>query len=136
MKAPGEVLRRVRRVVLFVALALVLYGVARFDLVLLPEGARSPLYGLHAGDRLLVDRHARRGGEDETWIYRGTAGELLVGRTTAPPGGLPPAARAALEAGGLWIVAERDIPGVADSHTLGPIPAEGRVGRVLLVLPW
>ncbi|HEX6882582.1 MAG TPA: hypothetical protein VF530_04320 [Planctomycetota bacterium] len=136
MKAPGEILRTARRVVLFVALALVLYGVARFDLVLLPEGARSPLYGLHAGDRLLVDRHARHGAEEETWLYRGAAGELLIGRATAPPAGLEPAARAALAAGGLWIVAERDVPGVADSRTLGPIPAEGRVGRVLLVLPW
>jgi hypothetical protein len=136
VKAPGEVLRTVRRVVLFVALALVLYGVARFDLVLLPEGARSPLYGLHAGDRLLVDRHARRGAADETWLYRGAEGELLIGRATSPPAELEPAARAALAAGGLWLVAERPVPGVADSRTLGPIPGEARVGRVLFVLPW
>jgi len=136
VKAPGEILRTVRRVVLFVALALVLYGVARFDLVQLPEGARSPLYGLHAGDRLLVDRHARRGAEGETWLYRGAEGELLIGRAAPPPTGLAPAAHAALEQGGLWLVAEREVPGVPDSRTLGPIGGAARVGRVLFVLPW
>ena len=129
-------IRRIRRAVLFVALALVLYGIARFDVVLLPEGALSPLHGIHGGDRLLIDRHARRGAVGEAWLFRDAAGTLLLGRAEEPPAGLAPDAQAALERGALWLRFEREVPGLADSRSLGPIAAEARAGRVILVLPW
>ena len=136
MKPPAELVRGARRALLFASVALLLYGLARFDVVRLPEGARSPLHGVHAGDRLLVDRHARRGAEGELWLYRGPAGELLIGRASAPPPGLAAAQRQALESGALWLVHERELEGLADSRGLGPIAAEARLGRVILVLPW
>jgi hypothetical protein len=129
-------IRRIRRVVLFVATAAVLYAFARFDIVLLPEGALSPLHGIHGGDRLLVDRHARRGAVGETWLFRDARGTLLLGRAESPPPGLAPEALAQLAQGALWLRFEREVPGLADSRALGPIPSGARVGRVILVLPW
>lgn len=136
MTQPAQALRRARRVVLFLTVALMLYGIARFDLVLLPEGARSPLHGLHPGDRLLVDRHARSGVEGDVWLYRGPGQELLLARVTTPPDGLAERERAALAEGALWLCFERELPDLADSRTLGPIGPEARVGRVVFVLPW
>lgn len=136
MSDPARLVRGARRVVLFAATALCLYGLARFDVVLLPQGAHSPLYGLAAGDRLLVDRHERACATGETWLYLGAADELLIGRAAPAPGGLAPEARAALAAGAAWLVAERDVAGASDSRALGLIPRERRVGRVLFVLPW
>lgn len=129
-------IRRIRRVLLFVSLASVLYAFARFDVVLLPVGALSPVYGVHAGDRLLVDRHAREGAPGELWLFRGRDDVLLLGRATEPPAELGPDARADLARGALWLRFEREVPGLADSLELGPIRAEARAGRVVLVLPW
>jgi hypothetical protein len=123
-------------VVLFVTLAAVLYGITRFDVVQLPEGALSPLHGIHAGDRLLIDRHARRGAVGEAWLFRGAEDELLLGRASEPPAELAPEARAELTAGALWLCFEREVPGLADSRSLGPIEPQRRAGRVVLVLPW
>jgi len=131
-----RLLTRVRRVVLFLAAGGALYGFARFDVLVLPEGAVSPLFGLHPGDRMLVDRHAREGALEETWLYRDPSGALLIGRAVPPPEDLPAEARQALAAGALWLCADRELPGVADSRTLGPIGAAQREGRVILVLPW
>lgn len=129
-------IRRIRRVLLFLTLAAVLYGFARFDVVLLPAGALSPVYGVHAGDRLLVDRHARDGAPGELWLFRGPDGVLLLGRAAEPPAELGPAARGELARGALWLRFERAVPGLGDSRELGPIPAEARAGRVVFVLPW
>jgi hypothetical protein len=134
--AATRFLRRVRRVILFVALASVLYAAARFDVVRLPERALSPLHGIHAGDRLLVDRRARGGAPEEIWLFHGPAGELLLGRARAAPDGLAQDAHTELAAGALWLESEREIPGVADSRELGPIAPAALVGRVVLVLPW
>lgn len=128
MKAE-RVLGWVRRGVLFAALALVLYGWRRFDVVVLPEGALSPLHGIHAGDRLLVDRHARPATGEADWLFRSAEGALLLGRAKAAPPGH------ALGADELWIEFERSVPGLADSRSLGPVPAQRLVGRVVLVLP-
>lgn len=129
-------IRRIRRVLLFVSLASVLYAFARFDVVLLPVGALSPVYGVHAGDRMLVDRHARQGALGELWLFRGQDGVLLLGRVAERPAELADEARAALARGALWLRFERDVPGLADSRELGPIRPEARAGRVVLVLPW
>jgi len=134
--SPARLLARVRRWVLFLAVAGALYGYSRFDVVLLPEGALSPVFGIHPGQRFLVDRHARSGGPGETWLYRGPDGALLLGRALEPPEGLDAEARAALAEGALWLCFERPVPGLADSRTLGPIPTSALEGRVILVLPW
>lgn len=133
---PATLVGRVRRVVLFLALGVALYGFARFDVVLLPEGALSPVFGVHAGDRLLIDRHARSGVPGETWLFRDPAGTLLLGRAQEPPAELSHAARGALDEGALWLCFEREVPGLADSRALGPIARQDREGRMLLVLPW
>ncbi len=129
-------IRRIRRVTLFVTLAALLYALTRFDVVRLPEGALSPLFGIHAGDRMLVDRHARRGAAGEAWLFRSPSGELLLGRAVVPPAGLTSEAREQLARGALWLCFEHEIPGLADSRTLGPIPSSARAGRVVFVLPW
>lgn len=133
---PARLLARVRRVILFLVVGSALYGATRFDVVSLPEGALSPLYGIHAGDRMLVDRHAGEGALDQIWLYRGPAGQLLLGRVTEPPESLDEAGRAALRDGALWLGVERSLPGVPDSRELGPIPRAARVGRVVFVFPW
>jgi hypothetical protein len=136
VNAPQLFLRRLRRLVLVLVGAALLYGYVRFDVVLLPEGALSPLYGIHAGDRLLVDRRARTGAPGETWLFRGPEQALLLGRVEEPPASLAGEPLAAVEQGALWILFERAVPGLADSSELGPIAPEALVGRVVLVLPW
>lgn len=133
---PARFLARVRRVILLLVVGSGLYGALRFDVVTLPSGALSPLYGIHAGDRMLVDRRARQGARDQIWLYRGPKGELLLGRVTEPEPGLTAEARAALDAGALWLGVERSLPGVPDSRELGPIAREALVGRVVFVFPW
>jgi len=119
----------IRRGVLFVVLGLLLYGWRRFDVVTLPEGALSPLFGIHPGDRLLVDRHAQADGPGQDWLFRDAAGALLLARSRpAPPG-------RTLPTGALWLEFEREIPGLADSRTNGPVPAAALAGRVVVVLP-
>lgn len=119
----------VRRGLLFVVLGLLAYGWRRFDVVALPEGALSPLHGIHPGDRLLVDRHARPAAGESDWLYRVAGGALLLGRSKAAPAGVT------LGADELWLEFERELPGLADSRTQGPIPATALEGRVVLVLP-
>ncbi len=136
MIEPARFLRALRRACLALAVLLAGYLVLRFDVVELPEGARSPLYGIHPGDRLLVDRYRRLPATGEAVLYRGERGELLLGRATAPPQDLPAPAAQAIGAGALWILSEcADVP-APDSRELGPIPPERVVGRVVLVLPW
>lgn len=136
MIEPQRALRLARGITLLLALGLVGYGVLRFDVVQLPEGARSPLYGVHGGDRLLVDRRVRGGRLDAVVLFRARSGELLLGRVSTPPAEPAPALEAALRTGALWILSDRlDVP-APDSDELGPIPAEDVVGRVVLVLPW
>ena len=120
----------IRRAVLLVVLLLLTYGWRRFDVVRLPEGALSPLFGIHAGDRLLIDLHARPRAQESDWLFRDAEGTLLLGRSKAVPAG-----HAALGAEQLWIEFEREIPGLADSRTRGPVPAADLVGRVVFVLP-
>lgn len=119
----------IRRAVLFAVFGLVLYGWRRFDVVTLPEGARSPLFGIHPGDRLLVDRSAEPGTDEEDWLYHDAEGALLLGRTKVPPPGT------ALGPGELWLEFEREVPGLADSRTAGPVPRAALAGRVIFVLP-
>jgi hypothetical protein len=126
----------VRRWILFLAVGSALYGFARFDVVLLPVGAWSPLYGVHAGDRLLVDRHTKSGFPGALWLFHDPKGTLLLGREGVPPPDLAPEARAALEAGARWLCFDRPVPELEDSATLGPIAASACAGRVLFVLPW
>jgi hypothetical protein len=134
---PAErALRAARRVVLALTLAAVLYALARFDLVQLPDGARSPLYGVHPGDRLFVDRLARSPRPGEAWLFRAPDGALRLGRCGEPPGALPERERAALAGGAAWLLSEREVPGLADSRVLGAIAPEALEGRVVLVLPW
>lgn len=122
-------LARVRRVVIFLVLGLILYGWRRFEVITLPAGALSPLYGIHAGDRLLVDRHADPTPGEADWLFRDAHGTLLLGRAKEPPPG------ARLEGEELWIEFERPVEGLEDSRTLGPVRAEALEGRVVLVLP-
>ena len=129
-------LRLVRRVLLLFVVGLASYGVLRFDVVRLPEGALSPLYGIQAGDRLLVDVFRRRPELDEVVLYRGSAGELLLGRAAPAPQGISTRDREALRSGALWILADRAGGPAPDSDELGPIPERDLVGRVVLVLPW
>lgn len=129
-------LGRARRLILFATIASALYGYARFDIVTLPEGALSPLYGIHPGDRMLLDRRAHVGAPGEVWLYRGPDERLLLGRALPAPESLADEARQAMERGALWLAAERDLPGIPDSRQLGPIAREARVGRVLFVFPW
>lgn len=137
MSAPPERwLGRIRRVVLLVATSLVLYAWARFDVVVLPEGAVSPLYGIHPGDRLLVDRRPGALGSGSDVLYRAPDGRLLLGRTAEPPADAGAEARARLAEGARWVLLDRPVEGVPDSRTLGPIQPEALVGRVVLVLPW
>jgi hypothetical protein len=107
------------------------YGFVRYDLVRLPPGARSPLYGLQPGDRMVVDRQARGGAEGEIWLFRNAQGELLLGRVTPRDREGPAAAE-----GALWLTFEREVRGLSDSRELGAIPREGLEGRVVFVLPW
>jgi len=118
-----------RRFVILAAGGLVLYGWKRFDVVSLPEGALSPLHGIHAGDRLLIDRRARPGSGEENWLFRDAHGTLLLGRSMAAP------ADRQLARDELWLEFEREVPGLADSRSLGPVAASALVGRVVLVLP-
>jgi hypothetical protein len=120
----------IRRGVLCAAAGLVLYGWRRFDVVTLPEGARSPLFGIHPGDRLLIDRHAEPGTEEEDWLYRDAAGALLLARTKAAPPG-----HATLGPDELWLEFEREVPGLSDSRTSGPVARAALAGRVVFVLP-
>lgn len=118
-----------RRVVLFAVTGLILYGWRRFDVVTLPEGALSPLHGIHAGDRLLVDRHARPSRQEADWLFRDAHGVLLLGRAKSPPAGQ------ALVEDELWLEFERELEGLEDSRDFGPVRAEALEGRVVLVLP-
>ncbi|MEQ1892464.1 MAG: hypothetical protein ABL998_07995 [Planctomycetota bacterium] len=127
---PARMLAWARRVLLFAVIGLLLYGWRRFDVVTLPEGAHSPLFGIHPGDRLLVDRRAEPGAGEENWLYRDGAGALLLGRTKGAHEGV-----AALEAGQVWLEFEREVPGLADSRTNGPVPRSALAGRVVFVLP-
>lgn len=140
MISSARFLARVRRVIFALVLASAGYGFVRFDLVALPSGAHSPLYGIHPGDRLLVDRHARHADLDQVWLYRGRAGELWLGRVSTPPAVLDEGAQAGLASGALWLVAERALghsaSEPADSRSIGPIPSSALAGRVLFVLPW
>jgi hypothetical protein len=129
-------LRRARRAVLLLSVGLAFYAYARFDIVRLPSEALSPLYGIHPGDRLLIDRHARAGSVGEAWLYRGARHELLLGRAVRAPRELPEGQRAALAAGALWLTSERAVGATSGSDELGPIPRTALEGRVLLVLPW
>jgi hypothetical protein len=119
-----------RRVVLFAVLGLLLYGWKRFDVITLPEEARSPLFGVHPGDRLLIDRRAQPGPGEEDWLYRDAAGALLLGRKKAPPPESPP-----LGEDEFWLEFEREVAGLGDSRMHGPVPRASLAGRVVLVLP-
>lgn len=134
--SPERWLARTRRVTLTIAGLLVLYAWTRFDVVVLPEGAVSPLYGIHAGDRLLVDRRPGAFGPGSDVLYRGPEGRLLLGRTTELPQDATPEARAEMSGGAHWVQFDREIEGVPDSRTLGPIASAAIEGRVVLVLPW
>jgi hypothetical protein len=134
--APERWLARTRRVVLLLVTGLLLYGWTRFDVVVLPEGALSPLYGIHAGDRLLVDRRAGKPLPGSDVLYRGPDGSLLLGRTDEPPGDLAPEMKAQLAGEACWVLLDRSLEGIPDSRSLGPIPSSAIEGRVVLVLPW
>lgn len=128
MKA-DRVLGWVRRVLLLGVLGLCAYAWRRFDVVALPEGALSPLHGIHPGDRLLVDRRARPEAGEADWLFRGADGALLLGRSKAPPAGHT------LGADELWLEFEREVPGLQDSRARGPVSAGELEGRVVLVFP-
>ncbi len=136
MIPPQRALLFLRRAILALTGLLIAYALLRFTVVRLPPGALSPLHGIHPGDRLLVDRRAHPARPGEIVLYRGSAGELLLGRRASPPAGLEPAARSALAAGALWILSDRTGGPAPDSLELGPIPERDLVGRVVLVLPW
>lgn len=134
--SPERWLARARRVLLLSATGLVLYGWTRFDLVVLPAGAVSPLFGIHAGDRLLVDRRPDPPGAGADVLYRAPDGRLLLGRTAELPVDAGPEARARVADGALWVLFDREVEGVPDSRSLGPIAPDALQGRVVLVLPW
>ena len=113
------------------------YVLWRYDRIELPAEGCSPLSLFVPGDRLLIDLRPGQIEVGAAVLYRGRAGELLLGRVQEPP---PTASAATWEAWdarrALWIVGDRhDCPG-PDSRSLGPIPAEGVEGRVVCALSW
>ena len=133
---PRRITAVARRVTLFLAVFGAAYLFWRADVLELPSEGCSPLNGFAPGARVLVDRspgHLRPG---DPVLFRGRPGELLLGRVVDPPAEVGVEQRDALDAGDLWIVAEReDCPG-RDSRELGPIAPDDVVARLLTPLGW
>ncbi len=132
----GRRLARLRIVVYVGLVALVAFGLWRYDLVRVPPDGCSPVEGFEPGDRLLVDLHPAGIEVGDAVLYRSPAGELLLGRVTRPPASAPEDVWAACRAGALWIVGERPDCPQADSRRHGPIDTLAVTGRVAACLPW
>ena len=128
---PARVLGRVRLAVWGLALLGTAYMVWRFDRYSLPEGACSPVLALDPGDRLLVDTRPPAFAEGDLVLFEGARGKLLLGAVGAVPASAPAEAWSRVEAGALWIVADRPDCPAEDSRFLGPIEPDAIRGRVI-----
>jgi len=129
---PGRLLRWARLATLVGALAGALYVARRLDLVVLPPEGCSPLVEVAPGSRLVVDTRPRPAWPGDLLLFRDPVeGTTLLGKVAAAPPSALDHHGAALEAGGLWLVADRPGCPARDSRTLGPIAPEAVRGRVL-----
>ena len=118
----------VRRLVLAYALVALGYLLWRFDVQTLPAEGCSPLLGIRPGAHLLVDRRSRRFREGEILLFRDGTGRLLLARVAqAPPG---------VEASERWVLTDNPACPGEDSKTLGAVPLDRCVARVLFAFAW
>ena len=125
------------RVALYLALVLVLgYHLWRYDIVRIPSGAISPIEGFPAGTRLIVDVRSGSFAAGDAVLYRGSHGELLLGRIGAPPEQSPRSVLDACASFAFWIEKDNAEAGGDDSTALGPIPRDAIAGRIRGSVPW
>lgn len=115
-----------RGLLLYVACGLLYLG-WRFELQQLPRGGVSPLLDYRPGANLLVDRRKLAAQAGEALLFRDESGRLLLGRLAQKP--------IDESRPGLWVLADDPLAQLPDSRSLGPIPAERVVGRVVCALP-
>lgn len=115
-----------RGLLLYVACGLLYLG-WRFEVQQLPSAGVSPLLDYRPGANLLIDLRRLGAQAGEALLFRDESGRLLLGRLAHKPADeLRP---------GLWLLADDPQAALPDSRSLGPIPEQRVVGRVVCALP-
>lgn len=125
--AQARALFWLRRGLLLYAACGLLYLGWRFELQKLPGEGISPLLDYRPGALLLIDRRKLAAQAGEALLFRDESGRLLLCRLAQKP--------VDESRPGLWVLADDPLAQLPDSRSLGPIPAERVVGRVVCALP-
>lgn len=127
-------IRRARRGSLALAALTAAYLYLRVDLLVLPPSACSPLAGIAANSRLLLDRRPGALVPGDAVLFRGPEDRIHLARVSEPPPGLDPRQQELLMNGSLWVSVDHGGCAGLDSRSLGPLARSDVIAEVVAVL--